>query len=485
MTIEDILALEDKKKAFDILTRDTNQERDRQACRDEYKGDRMRRDDSVDYREGKEVDVFSETETVTDSNGEETPKKLGAKSIPVAKVKTNIPKRIVRIAAAFLFGGKMNVNFSDENEAASFFKDVFDTRLKMKSVLNEFARTVMIETKSAIIFYPRPTIKNGKAELEVKAKVLSLKNGDFWPHFDQYGDMDAFIRKYKSIYVEDGEEHDFIWIQTAEKELLFVDKSGVYIEVENKVNLAGKITVVYTEQDETEWDDVAPVLDYYENRLSRIVDTNDYFGDPILKNFGESSLPSKKTVGKQISYPIKLDPETGKEYHGNAEYLVWQQSIDSIKTELDTLRNEIFSGSSTPDLSFENMKGIGALSGTAIELMFMEAFIKAAEKMELFGPAVQRCVSVVKSLISNVTNTAHAGGLEVANPQVTFDSILPDDLQSKIEMLVSAGGGKAINSQETLVSNSPFTRNLKEEIKRLNDEQTVESQLYNLTGLNM
>ena len=123
MTIEDILALEDKKKAFDILTRDTNQERDRLACRDEYKGDRMRRDDSVDYREGKEVDVFSETETVTDSNGEETPKKLGAKSIPVAKVKTNIPKRIVRIAAAFLFGGKMNVNFSDENEAASFFKD--------------------------------------------------------------------------------------------------------------------------------------------------------------------------------------------------------------------------------------------------------------------------------------------------------------------------------------------------------------------------
>lgn len=485
MTIEDILALEDKKSALDMLTRDSNAERDRESCRNEYKGDRTRREESVDNREGKEVDVFSETEIETDSEGNEIPKKIGTTTISVAKIKTNIPKRIVRIAAAFLFGGKMNVNFSDENEAAVYFEDVFETKLKMKSVLNEFARTVMIETKSAIVFYPRPAMRDGKAVLEIKAKILSLKNGDFFPHFDEYGDMDAFIRKYKAVYVEDGEEYDFYWIQTATNEITYIDKAGSIIEVDNKTNLAGKITVVYVEQDSAEWDDVAPLIDSYENRLSRVSDTNDYFGDPILKNYGESSLPSKKTVGKQISYPIKVDPETGKEYHGNAEYLVWQQSIDSIKLELETLRNEIFSGSSTPDLSFENMRGIGALSGTAIELMFMEAFIKAAEKMELFGPAVQRCVSVVKALIGNVTDTKFGKGLEVANPQVTFGSILPDDLKGKIEMLVSASGGKAINSQETLVSESPFTRNLSDEMGKLNKEQTEESQRYNLTGLNM
>ncbi len=485
MTIEDILALEDKKKAFDMLTRDTNETRDRESCRNEYKGDRSRREESVDNRENKEVDVFSETETETDSEGNEIPKKIGTTPVNVAKIKTNIPKRIVRIAAAFLFGGKMNVNFSDENEAAVFFEDAFERKLKMKSVLNEFARTVMIETKSAIVFYPRPAMRDGKAVLEVKAKILSLKNGDFFPHFDEYGDMDGFIRKYKAIYSEDSEEYDFYWVQTATNEITFIDKAGSIIEVDNKTNLAGKITVVYVEQDGAEWDDIAPILDSYENRLSRVSDTNDYFGDPILKNYGESSLPSKKTVGKQISYPIKVDPDTGKEYHGNAEYLVWQQSIDSIKLELETLRNEIFSGSSTPDLSFENMRGIGALSGTAIELMFMEAFIKAAEKMELFGPAVQRCVSVVKALIANVTDTKFSKGLDVSNPEVTFGSILPDDLKGKIEMLVSASGGKSINSQETLVGESPFTRNVTDEISRLKKEQTEESQQYNLTGLNM
>ncbi|MPM77740.1 hypothetical protein SDC9_124748 [bioreactor metagenome] len=378
----------------------------------------------------------------------------------------------------------MNVTFADENDAAAYFEELFDESLKMKSVLNRFARTVMSETKSALVFYPRPSEVDDEKKIVIKVKILSLKNGDFWPHFDDYDDMDAFIRKYRAVHT-DGQERDFLWIQTATKEATYVDVSGEWVEVKNIPNLAKKITVVYAEQDDPEWDDGATSMDYYENRLSRVVDTNDYFGDPILKNYGESSLPAKNTVGKQISYPIKVDQDTGKEYHGDAEYLVWQQSIDSIKLELETLRNEIYSGTSTPDLSFENMKSIGALSGAAIELMFIETSIKAAEKMEIFGPVVQRCISVVKALISNVTETKHKEGLKKAKPKVTFDSILPKNLKEKIEMLVSANGGKAINSQETIVSNSPFTRNLPEELSRLKKEADEENARMPLTGFSI
>lgn len=480
MTIDEILALEDFKKAVDILTTDSKQDRDRQAYIDEYKGKRDRREKGVDNREDKFIDVYSDT--LLDKEG--NPVKIGQKPIPVARVKTNTPKRIVRIAAAFLFGGNMNVTFADENDAASYFEEVFDESLKMKSVLNRFARTVMSETKSALVFYPRPSETDGEKKIVIKVKILSLKNGDFWPHFDDYDDMDAFIRKYRAVHT-DGQERDFLWIQTATKEATYVDVSGEWVEVKNIPNLAKKITVVYAEQDDPEWDDGATSMDYYENRLSRMVDTNDYFGDPILKNYGESSLPAKNTVGKQISYPIKVDQDTGKEYHGNAEYLVWEQSIDSIKLELETLRNEIYSGTSTPDLSFENMKSIGALSGAAIELMFIETFIKAAEKMEIFGPVVQRCISVVKALISNVTETKHKEGLKKAKPKVTFDSILPKNLKEKIEMLVSANGGKAINSQETIVSNSPFTRNLPEELSRLKKEADEENARMPLTGFSI
>jgi len=486
MTIDEILQLSDFKQAVGILTKDTKEDRNVEEYVKEYKGERSRRQGSVDKREDKKIEIFSDTETEIDKNGEEIPKSLGNKPIFVARVKTNIPKRIVRISTAFLFGGEMNISFAEDSVGSQFFKEVFEDKLKMKSVYNQLGRAIKTETKGAIIFYPRPSVDiDGNRILEVKVKILSSKNGDFFPHFDDYGDMDAFTRKYKSIYSEDGKEHDFLWIQTAQIENKFVDVSGEWRQVEGYplTNLAGKITVVYAEQDLPEWEDVATLMDYYENRLSRMIDTNDYFGDPIMKNYGESQLPSKATVGKQLTYPIKIDPESGKEYHGDADYLVWQQSIDSIKLELETLRNEIYSGSSTPDLSFENMKSIGSLSGTAIELMFIEAFIKASEGMEIFGPVVQRSVSVVRALISNVTNTAFANDLKTANPKVTFSSVLPDDLKEIVEVLTKANGDKPINSQETIVGRSPFTKNVGEEVKRLKAEANEESSRNQMTGL--
>lgn len=129
------------------------------------------------------------------------------------------------------------------------------------------------------------------------------------------------------------------------------------------------------------------------------------------------------------------------------------------------------------------MKSIGALSGTAIELMFIEAFIKAAEGMEIFGPVVQRSVSVIRALISNVTNTKYKNDLIKANPKVTFSSILPNDLKEIVEVLTKANGDKPINSQETIVGRSPFTKDVAEEVKRLKTEADEESSRNQVTGI--
>lgn len=181
MTIDEILKLPDFKQAVEILTKDTMQGRDRQAYYDEYKGKRERRSGSVDNREDKEVDIYSETETEIDKDGNEVPKRIGSKTVVVAKIRTNSPKRIVRIASAFLFGGQMSISFEEDSEASQHFKEVFDEKLKMKSIFNKLARTVKTETKGAIIFYPRPGLDDdGNQIIEVKAKVLSLKNGDFF-----------------------------------------------------------------------------------------------------------------------------------------------------------------------------------------------------------------------------------------------------------------------------------------------------------------
>jgi hypothetical protein len=476
MKLENILLLPFADQIAKLCV-DTISERDPKAYREEYNGKRERRDTSVGNRKDKTIAVYSETEKDKEGN----PIKTGSDTITVSKIHSNIPKRIVRTASAFLFGGEMKVELSDSNDATEYFKEQWTDKLKMKSVLAEFARTVMIESKSAMLFYPRMSKDDAGKEIKsIGVLVLNCSNSDFYPHFDEYGNMDAFTRKYV-VQGDDGKEQNCVWIQTAENTYIGTENSGTWSVVTEK-NVSGKITVVYSEQESPEWEDVAVNMDAFEMRLSRLVDTNDYFSEPILKSYGQSSLPTKDTVGKTLEFDVYVDPETGKETHGDADYLVWQQSIESTKLELDEHKREIHTGTSTPDISFESLKGMTQISGTALKFMFLDAHIKAIEKMEIFGPAVIRCISVVKSMISNLTETKHKNALSTANIKVTFGSILPDDIKEIVDVLVAANGNKPLNSQETITSHSPFTKDAAEEIKKINSEADAESSRNSLIG---
>ena len=474
MRIEDILKLDDTDKMLSILCVDTRPDREPIAYLEEYRGKRERRVESIGYRLPKVVDIYSDTETNDDGSA----KKIGKKFVPQAKITTNTPRKIVSVANAFLFGGDMHISFSEQGDVSEYFRQVFEWDLKMKSVFSNFAEVVMSETKSAIIFFPvtNPADKT----IRIRSKILSNKNNEFYPHFDEYGDMDAFVRKYKAMHT-DGEEREFVWIQTAQAEHKYVKIDGTWQHLGQKPNLARKITVVYAEQDEPEWESIVSSLDKLEMRLSRLVDTNDYFSEPILKSFGETRAPTKDTVGKTLEYDIEVCPESGKKYHGDAQYLVWEQSVDAIRLELDALRGEIHGGTSTPDLSFENLKSLGNISGVGMKLMFLDAFIKAGEKMRIFTPAVQRSVAIVKALIGNVAQTKYRRELEKNRIQVSFRSVLPDDLKEFFDILTKANGDKPINSQETITALSPFTANAEVELERLNKEQEKESGI-SLTG---
>lgn len=456
---------------------DTKEDRNPQEYLEEYKGKRERRDESVDNREDKKIDVYSDTETEIDEDtGKEIPKKIGFDTVNVAKVKTNYPKKIVRVAANFLFGGEMSITFDESNDATEYFRKVWEKKLRMKSVLKKFARTVMVETKAALLFYPRV---NADGTLDVKVKILSISNSEIYPHFDKYGDMDAFVRKYTSNSPVDDKECEFIEIYLAEK-IITAYKDGGWIISEEK-NLVGIIPIVYAEIESPEWEDIVTLLDKIENRLSRLIDTNDYFSEPILKSYGATNLPNKNTVGKQIEFDMSVDADTGKVYHGDAEYLTWQQTVESIRLELDELKNEILSGTSTPDLTFDNMKGLGNLSGVAIKLMFMDAFLKREDNMEIFEPVVSRCISVVRHMICNVTDVIYKSQLEDIDIEVEFGSILPDDLREEIEILSLASGGKPVNSQKTITARSRFTKDAEEEYKQIQKESN--ESLVGMTGL--
>lgn len=485
--IEEILANEDFGSIVGNLCVDTIDRRETREYMDEYNGSRNRRTTSVGFREPKKVAVYSDTEVETDPDtNEESPKRLEDKTIQVAKIVTNIPKKIVRTAAAFLFGGKMTLSADDTNDGFNEFKKVYERKLKMQSVLRRFARIVLSETKGAIIFYPVVTTQNEKKISTLKVKMLSTPKDsnetcEFYPHFDDDDDMDGFIHRY----VADIEGRSCECVKIYTKELVISAKNaGRGWEVRKDKNLFGKIPVVYAEVDRPEWEDVAGLIDAYEVRLSRVSDTNDYFAEPILKTYGLSNLPNKETVGKELNFSMEVDSDTGTTYHGDADYLAWQQSIDSIKEELTRDKNEIYSGSSTPDLSFDNLTSIGNLSGVARKFMTIDATIKASENMEVFGPVVQRTISIVSAGIANITNTGLARELEDNYIEATFGTILPEDVAEELQNLALANGNKPFNAQQTIVARSPYTKDAEEEVKLLKMEEKESAQNNILPGMN-
>jgi SPP1 family phage portal protein len=470
-TIAEILQQEDFGKIVSDLSVDTIEHREPREYLGEYNGRRTRRPDSVGNRVPKKIKIYSDTLKDKDGN----PAVLEEQDIPIAHIVTNLPKKIVRTSAAFMFGGKMTITADDANDGFNEFKNIYTRKLKMQAILKKFARVVLSETKSAIVFYPVTRMVNGSKTSELKVKILHLpkdENDDgsfaFYPHFDQDEDMDAFIYTYRTDI--NGVNSPCAKIWTADKIIDGKQTNGVW-ETTEITNLFGLIPVVYAEIDVPDWEDEANVLDYLEKRLSRLSDTNDYFAEPILKTYGDADLPSKQTVGKEISFPIKLDEETGKELHGDADYLVWQQSIESVKEELMQLRNEIYSGTSTPDLSFDNLKGIGNISGISRKFMMIDATIKASDNMETFGPVVQRSVSIVKAGMMFISSIKYKEQLSDNEIEITFGSILPEDLGEELNNLSTANGGKPINSQETITARSPYTKDAKEEMAKMKEEE--------------
>ena len=153
--------------------------------------------------------------------------------------------------------------------------------------------------------------------------------------------------------------------------------------------------------------------------------------------------------------------------------------------ELEETRNEQYAGTSTPDLSFDNLKGIGNVSGVARKFMLMDAMIKASDNMEVFGPVVQRCVSVVVAGICNISNIKFKSQLVNNQIDVEFGSILPDDLSETLQNLSIANGGKPVNSQRTVTAQSPFTKDLEEEMRLLEEEENASVRRNGLIGLTM
>ncbi len=382
------------------------------------------------------------------------------KTIEAERLVVNFQKKIVNTASSFLFGEAPSITPTDpENEAgAEILRTLKANRINSK--LLDFSEAVMSSTMGVLIF--------SLEDEEIKTRCFNSDNGIYTPYFDPYGNLKAFFWEFEI------DDINYLWVFD-EKNLYMYEGEGEYKFVDSEAHGFDVIPVVFLEQPEPEWWDVKEMIDRVEMIISKLAGSNNYFAFPILKLKGgtfkneageEETLIDVEEDGHSLL--LGYAEKNGQVIEADAEFLQRDTGVDSIKLEIEYLKEFIFNISQTPDLSFDNVKGIGAVSGRALLLMLQDAINKAKRNHGKYRVVIERVINVIKS---GMKATQPALKTEEVDFDIQFNLSLPSDLAEEIRTIMEATGGKPVLSQESGVKLSPFTNDIQKELEALQDEK--------------
>ena len=446
------------------------------SVEDAEKALKIERHDINDHikRKDKQVKIDVDTDgesaqKVIDTDGES----VNFRTEKVARIALALQKLIIKRTVSFCFGTPPNYECTPDDEKEALVYKALTKILKhtkTKSLNRKIGRAVFGYKECAELWYPveSPNNKYGfNSKYKLRVALLSPAYGDtLFPYFDEMGDMVAFSRQFsRTISEAKSEEYFETW--TDDAHYLFKNTNNGFELVEGypKTNPIGKIPVVYGYQDHYETEDVDSLIDRLETLLSNFADTNDYHASPKIFTTGQINGWSKKGESGAV-----IEGEEG----ATMQYVSWASAPEAVKLEIETLLRMIYTITQTPDISFDAIKGLGAISGIALKLLFMDAHLKVQDKCEIFDDYLQRRVNVILAFIAKM-NTQLEGACETIEVE---PEIVPYMLTNEIDELnywLAANGNKPIISQEESVEKAGLTSNAALTMEKLKSESESEN----------
>ena len=406
----------------------------------------------------------------------------GGNIVKAVRIPINFAKKIVTTATAFEVGKPVTLIPSEENDLSKLIYQIWKIN-RIDAAIQKIVSLKKSETQAAIQFYIADSKENSllnkvlsffklnKQVKEIKSKVLDNSQGQMTPYFGGNGNMELFMWKYKASKI--GKEFNIIEIWDELNYHRLSDESGSLVYEGPKAHGFDRIPIVYVAQEQPEWFEVKELIDRYETTLSKLGNSNDYTAYPILLIHGDiKTLPNKDDNGKIINLPMKKD-DSGNWIKGGAEFLVSSNSAESSKLEFDNLKELIYSISHTPDLSFDNVKGLGSVSGVALKLLFLDAVIKATMNEGENRTMIERILNVIMSGIIKTTNTTLSGLGSALYYDIVFNSIIPDDVKTATDIIISLKESGLLSAQSA-IKLIDMVENPEEELNLINSEKATE-----------
>lgn len=270
---------------------------------------------------------------------------------------------------------------------------------------------------------------------KLRCRTYSPRSGhQLYPLFDGDDDMIALSFEYRRQVA--GKERAVFETFTRDKRYLWQEGDSGWELLEEAAIKLGKIPAIYMHRQEAIYTDITEMRSELEYTLSRNSNVIGYNSAPILKVAGELRGTEDKGEGRRV-YRV--------ENSGDVSYVSWAQSVESINFHAGQMRQMIFAMLQLPDLSFENMKGLGAIGYDARQMLLADAHLKVGDESGALIEFLEREGNIVKEYLK-LMNTAWANAIDDIEIEHIITPFIQGDELAEIDKRLKANGGKPIES---------------------------------------
>ncbi len=171
-----------------------------------------------------------------------------------------------------------------------------------------------------------------------------------------------------------------------------------------------------------------------EYALSRNSDVIAYNSAPVLKITGNVIGDENKGEGRRA---WRL--ENG----GDVSYVSWQQSIEAMKYHVEMLIKLFFMQAQMPDVSFDNLKGLGSIGYDARQTLFTDAHLKIGDETGPWIEFLERECNVIKAFLKKM-NVKWASEIDNVDVEHVITPFVQNDEKYEIEKWMKANGDKPL-----------------------------------------
>ena len=320
------------------------------------------------------------------------------------------------------------------------------------------------------------TIYGFPCKYKLKCKTYSPMDGvHLYPIIDELDDMVAMSFEYDkqvsetevvTIFETFTSDRHFIWKKknqgnTWEETTAQVMDDGT-IESGEEI-IINKIPGVYLWRPAPVYAGLGNIRHELEYNLSRNSNVIAYNAAPIVKVKGGIVGKEKKGESNRI-WRVESD--------GDISYVSWNQSQEAVNNQTSTLLKLYWMLSQMPDISFDNMKGLGNIGYDARQTLLTDARLKINEESGAWKECFEREFNVIKAFLKQMNN-AWANELDNITCEHIITPYVPQDENYDINIRMKANGGMPVESQLESIVKLGQSKNPISTLKEIRKDQAA------------